>query len=185
MDGAIDALLIRKIGITSADLPDICYRDMYDDGEKPRRAAALKCCSTTPADCGDSRPENHRETMPKITAALLLHGRKPAPTTRHPIPSRCGCATGIRREHLASRTSSTPPAQPVKAGRAARFERLATTGKIYTCEPVTQRHRCPDGRAAGLGRGESWHNHVARLRVKDNELIVHISQEAYSAYEEE
>jgi len=36
---AMDAILIRKFGLTSADLPDICYRDMYDDGESPAAAA--------------------------------------------------------------------------------------------------------------------------------------------------
>ena len=31
----------RLMGMTSADLPDICYRDYYDDGMTPRQVAAL------------------------------------------------------------------------------------------------------------------------------------------------
>jgi hypothetical protein len=29
----------RCMGMTSADLPDVCYRDWYDDGVSPKSAA--------------------------------------------------------------------------------------------------------------------------------------------------
>lgn len=37
----IDACLIRKCGIGSADLPDFCYRDYFDDGESPSAVARM------------------------------------------------------------------------------------------------------------------------------------------------
>lgn len=33
---AIDELLIKKLGVTSADLPDRCYADYFDDGLRAR-----------------------------------------------------------------------------------------------------------------------------------------------------
>jgi hypothetical protein len=38
--GKVDAALVRKCGMTAVDLPDICYRDMFDEGHAPGRAAA-------------------------------------------------------------------------------------------------------------------------------------------------
>jgi len=35
----VDAVLVRKVGVSSADLPDILYRDLYDDGHSPEEAA--------------------------------------------------------------------------------------------------------------------------------------------------
>lgn len=35
----VNALLIKKTGMDSGDLADVCYRDMYDRGERPARAA--------------------------------------------------------------------------------------------------------------------------------------------------
>jgi hypothetical protein len=35
----VDAILVRKTGLDSNDLPDICYRDMHDDGASPSEAA--------------------------------------------------------------------------------------------------------------------------------------------------
>jgi len=37
---AIDAILVSRLGLSSADLPDVCYADWYDDGVSPRSAAA-------------------------------------------------------------------------------------------------------------------------------------------------
>lgn len=127
--------------------------------------------------------------MPKITAALLDAWAKASANDPPPDPIALRMhATGLRREHLAiADILNATGAQPVGWTRGTRFERLATTGKIYTCEPVNPSaiDALMAGRPGWEKRGESWHNHVARLRVKDNELIVHISQEAYSAYEEE
>ena len=36
----VDQWLDRKCGMVSADLPDYCYRDAYDDGERPSLVAA-------------------------------------------------------------------------------------------------------------------------------------------------
>ena len=36
----VDEILNRKCGLDSRDLPDVCYRDMYDDGMSPRSAAS-------------------------------------------------------------------------------------------------------------------------------------------------
>ena len=40
----VDAYLMNKVGLESADLIDQCYRDMFEDGIPPSRAAmkALK-----------------------------------------------------------------------------------------------------------------------------------------------
>jgi hypothetical protein len=35
----VDAALVRKIGVSSSDLPDFCYRDAYDEGFTPEEAA--------------------------------------------------------------------------------------------------------------------------------------------------
>jgi len=35
----VDACLISKVGLSSADLSDACYRDMYDDEISPEAAA--------------------------------------------------------------------------------------------------------------------------------------------------
>ena len=35
----VDRRIEASIGLSSADLPDICYRDMYDDGATPASAA--------------------------------------------------------------------------------------------------------------------------------------------------
>jgi uncharacterized Zn finger protein (UPF0148 family) len=35
----VDDTLVRKVGVSSADLPDVCYRDMYDTGSTPEEAA--------------------------------------------------------------------------------------------------------------------------------------------------
>ncbi len=37
---AVDAAIDAQIGLTSMDLPDVAYRDWYDDGLPPSRAAA-------------------------------------------------------------------------------------------------------------------------------------------------
>jgi hypothetical protein len=36
---AVDAALVRKCGVNSSDLPDVCYRDRYDTGSTPEEAA--------------------------------------------------------------------------------------------------------------------------------------------------
>lgn len=36
---AVDAEIERKLGLTSDDLPDCCYRDWFDDGRTPVSAA--------------------------------------------------------------------------------------------------------------------------------------------------
>jgi len=36
---AVDRVIENSIGLSSADLPDICYRDLYDDGATPASAA--------------------------------------------------------------------------------------------------------------------------------------------------
>lgn len=36
----VDAAIDNEIGLTSEDLPDASYRDWYDDGLPPSRAAA-------------------------------------------------------------------------------------------------------------------------------------------------
>ena len=38
---AVDRALFRKIGLTSADLPDACFHDWYDDEIPPSAAAQL------------------------------------------------------------------------------------------------------------------------------------------------
>jgi len=35
----VDAELLRRVGLTSDDLPDYCYRDSYEAGESPRSVA--------------------------------------------------------------------------------------------------------------------------------------------------
>lgn len=35
----VDAAIEARIGMSSMDLPDICYNDMYQDGAKPGTAA--------------------------------------------------------------------------------------------------------------------------------------------------
>jgi hypothetical protein len=35
----VDAALVKRCGLTSADLPDYCYADDYEDGATPRQAA--------------------------------------------------------------------------------------------------------------------------------------------------
>lgn len=35
----VDVLILRKTGVTSNDLPDFCYRDAFDDGATPNKAA--------------------------------------------------------------------------------------------------------------------------------------------------
>jgi hypothetical protein len=35
----VDGALVRKVGVSSSDLPDCCYRDMYDAGCTPEDAA--------------------------------------------------------------------------------------------------------------------------------------------------
>jgi hypothetical protein len=37
----VDKALERIVGLSSADLPDVCYRDLYDDGAGPREAARI------------------------------------------------------------------------------------------------------------------------------------------------
>lgn len=37
---AVDDVLGRRIGLSSQDLPDCCYRDWYDNGVQARHAAA-------------------------------------------------------------------------------------------------------------------------------------------------
>jgi hypothetical protein len=37
---AVDAWLLARIGMVSADLPDCCYRDWFEDGVTPRQAAS-------------------------------------------------------------------------------------------------------------------------------------------------
>lgn len=36
---AVDSILARKLGLTSADLPDCCYADWHENGVTPRNAA--------------------------------------------------------------------------------------------------------------------------------------------------
>lgn len=35
----VDDVLVRKVGVSSADLPDVCYRDLYGQGSTPAEAA--------------------------------------------------------------------------------------------------------------------------------------------------
>jgi hypothetical protein len=35
----VDDALVRKVGVSSADLPDTLYRDLYDAGYGPEEAA--------------------------------------------------------------------------------------------------------------------------------------------------
>jgi hypothetical protein len=35
----VDEALVRKVGVSSADLPDLAYRDLYDQGVTPEEAA--------------------------------------------------------------------------------------------------------------------------------------------------
>jgi hypothetical protein len=35
----VDAVLVRKIGVCSSDLPDYAYRDLFDQGVTPEHAA--------------------------------------------------------------------------------------------------------------------------------------------------
>jgi hypothetical protein len=36
----VDKLFIEKIGLTSGDLADMCWRDWFDDGLTPKQAVA-------------------------------------------------------------------------------------------------------------------------------------------------
>lgn len=36
----VDAVLAGRVGVSSADLPDCCYRDWYEDGWTVTQAAA-------------------------------------------------------------------------------------------------------------------------------------------------
>lgn len=36
---AVDACLVRRLGVSSADLPDIAYRDLFDGGSSPQEAS--------------------------------------------------------------------------------------------------------------------------------------------------
>jgi Family of unknown function (DUF5419) len=36
----VDTAIAKKSGVTSADLPDCCYRDWFDDGVRPAGAAS-------------------------------------------------------------------------------------------------------------------------------------------------
>jgi hypothetical protein len=36
---SVDEVLVRKVGVSSADLPDMCYRDLYDEGYSPEETA--------------------------------------------------------------------------------------------------------------------------------------------------
>jgi hypothetical protein len=38
---AVDRVLLRKVGFTSSDLPDVLYRDWYDDGVTAAEAADM------------------------------------------------------------------------------------------------------------------------------------------------
>ena len=35
----VDAILERRLGLSSLDLPDVCYADMYEGEDSPGRAA--------------------------------------------------------------------------------------------------------------------------------------------------
>ncbi len=35
----VDDCLVRKVGVSSADLPDVCYRDLFDQGVTAEEAA--------------------------------------------------------------------------------------------------------------------------------------------------
>jgi hypothetical protein len=37
----VDAILIKRFGIESADLPDCCYADWYEDGFTPSQAVEM------------------------------------------------------------------------------------------------------------------------------------------------
>ena len=37
----VDSILLRRVGVTSGDLPDTCLHDWYDDGITPGQAAQL------------------------------------------------------------------------------------------------------------------------------------------------
>lgn len=37
----VDAILFRRVGVCSGDLPDACLHDWYDDGISPAGAAQL------------------------------------------------------------------------------------------------------------------------------------------------
>jgi hypothetical protein len=37
----VDEHLEDRCGMSSNDLPDVCYRDWYDDGIPPKRAAGM------------------------------------------------------------------------------------------------------------------------------------------------
>lgn len=37
----VDAAVEKKIGLSVYDLPDLCYRDMFDDGVTPSQAARM------------------------------------------------------------------------------------------------------------------------------------------------
>ena len=126
--------------------------------------------------------------MQRLTITPAMHAAIYSDPPPDPVALRLH-ATGLRREHLdLANILEATHARPLTSWtRGTRFELLAATGKIYTREPADAAaiDAVMNGRPGWEKRGESWHNHVARLRVKDNELIVHISQEAYSAYEEE
>jgi len=36
---AVDRVIAARVGVDSADLPDICYADLYEDGATPASAA--------------------------------------------------------------------------------------------------------------------------------------------------
>lgn len=36
----VDAAVAAKCGLSASDLPDVCYRDWYEDGVTPKSAAA-------------------------------------------------------------------------------------------------------------------------------------------------
>lgn len=36
----VDSILSQKVGLTSSDLPDVCYADWHEEGVTPKSAAA-------------------------------------------------------------------------------------------------------------------------------------------------
>lgn len=36
----VDQIIVSKVGVSSLDLPDCCYRDWYDDGATVKSAAS-------------------------------------------------------------------------------------------------------------------------------------------------
>jgi hypothetical protein len=47
----VDACLEARIGLSSGDLPDACYRDMFEGGMEPMEAAKEAIAAAD--DCGD------------------------------------------------------------------------------------------------------------------------------------